>query len=386
MRLGLGHVATAVRAGLIVVGMARLATATRRPAPLDADPDAPVTPTITVVIPARDEARRIGPVLAATLAAPGVDRVIVVDDHSSDATAEVARAAGAEVIAAPALPDGWAGKAWALQVGLESADTEWVVTLDADTEPDPALPAAMVRRANADGVAMLTVAGGFVCPSVGAQWLHPAMLTTLVYRFGVPGTETRPDRMIANGQAMALRRETLLALGGLGVVADQPVEDVALARVVAENGSGVGFVDGSALLSVRMYETASQTATGWGRSIALGGVEPLERQLFDAAVVAVAQAGATWSLVRLLAARRRRRAALTGLVLDAVVIAARLGTLVGTRASYRVDRGGARLAYWMSPSADLPAAVLLVASALRRQQSWRGRSYRPARPDRNAGR
>ena len=385
MRLGLGHIVTGVRAGLIGVGMARLATAARRPAPLDAGDDTSVTPTITVVIPARDEAHRVGPVLAATLMAPGVGRVVVVDDHSGDATAEVARAAGAEVIAAPTLPDGWAGKAWALQVGLEAADTEWVVTLDADTEPDPALPAAMVRRAIADGVAMLTVAGGFVCPSVGAQWLHPAMLTTLVYRFGAPGTETRPGRVIANGQAMALHRETLRGLGGLGAVADQPVEDVALARTVAAGGSGVRFVDGSALLSVRMYETARDTATGWGRSIALGGVEPPERQLFDAAVVAVAQAGATWSLLRLVTSRRRR-ANLAALVLDSVVIAARLGTLVGTRASYRPDRGGTRLAYWASPSADLPAAVLLVVSALRRQQSWRGRSYRPARPGRSAGR
>ncbi len=394
MRLRPGIVVTGVRAGLIAVGLARLATAARRPPSLIAAHGAPdaTDPSITVVIPARDEASRIGPVLAAVIGAPGVGRVIVVDDHSSDGTAEVARAAGAEVISAPELPDGWAGKAWALQVGLGAAETDWVVTLDADTDPDPALAVSMVRRAVADDVAMLTVGGAFVCPSGGAQWLHPAMLTTLVYRFGAPGTETRPDRVMANGQAMALEREPILALGGLGCVAGQPVEDVALARAVALAGLGVGFVEGSALLAVRMYETAAETATGWGRSIALGGVEPLGRQLFDAAVVIAAQAGASWSLVRLIASPTgpiRRRGPVTGalaLVLDIAVVAARLGTLAGTRRSYRADRPVQRLAYWVSPSADLGAAVLLVRSALSRRQSWRGRSYRPVRPGRSADR
>ncbi|HSP27348.1 MAG TPA: glycosyltransferase, partial [Ilumatobacteraceae bacterium] len=77
---------------------------------------APVRPTITpidtisVIIPARDEAARLGPLLDAIVGASGVDEVIVVDDQSSDGTAELARRAGATVVAGSPLPDGWAGK------------------------------------------------------------------------------------------------------------------------------------------------------------------------------------------------------------------------------------------------------------------------------------
>jgi dolichol-phosphate mannosyltransferase len=78
--------------------------------------------SISVVVPARDEAARIGPLLEAIVGAPGVAEVIVVDDQSSDGTADLARAAGARVVEpARPLPDGWAGKAWALQQGIEAA-------------------------------------------------------------------------------------------------------------------------------------------------------------------------------------------------------------------------------------------------------------------------
>ncbi len=75
-------------------------------------------PSISVVIPARDEADRIGPLLDLVVGAPGVSEVIVVDDQSTDDTAELAARLGARVVTGEPLPDGWAGKAWALQQGL----------------------------------------------------------------------------------------------------------------------------------------------------------------------------------------------------------------------------------------------------------------------------
>ena len=140
--------------------------------------------------------------------------------------------AGARVVAGTTPPPGWAGKTWALQQGLDAATGEWVVCLDADTRPSPELPRALVARCVADGLDLLTVAGRFDCPTPGLRWLHPALLTTLVYRTAPPGARDQgpPARRVGNGQCMAARAATLRQAGAFGVVAAHVVEDVAFVR------------------------------------------------------------------------------------------------------------------------------------------------------------
>jgi len=321
----------------------------------------PITP-ISVIVPARNEAARLGPLLASIVGAPGVTEVLVIDDQSTDATADIARHAGATVLAGSALPEGWAGKAWALHQGIVAVSTDWIVSLDADTRPDPRLPTAIVARAIGEGFDLLTAAARIDCPTPGSRWLHPAMLTTLVYRFGPPGgPPTRSDRMLANGQCMAFDRRRLLDAGGLGLVKADVVEDVALARTLAAAGRQVGFLDASELLAVRMYESFADTRRGWGRSLALPGIEPRSRQLLDLTVLMLTQ---VLPIPRLLSRR--------GDVVDVVLAAVRIGTLFGTRRAY--TRGG--IAYWSSPLAD-PLAVAAIATGIARggRQTWRGRTY-----------
>ncbi|MCP4833511.1 MAG: glycosyltransferase [Phycisphaera sp.] len=349
----------AIRAGAGAVAISRLAGAARAAAPVS--PDESVAASISVVIPARDEADRIGPLLEQIVGGPGVAEVIVVDDQSADTTAAIASAAGASVIAGHPLPAGWAGKAWALQQGIDAASSEWIVTLDADARPDPRLPTAVVARAEQDGFDLLTVGGRFECPTPATRWLHASMLTTLVYRFGPPGSATTPNRTMANGQCMTLRRDRFLSAGGMSLVAGEVVEDIALARRLANDGWSVGFLDAADLLTVRMFESLGHAWTGWGRSLALPGVEPTGRQLFDLAVVLVAQA---LPLPRILLG--------PGDLLDVVLLATRLGTLVGTRTAY--DRADA--AYWLSPLADLSSVSAIARGITRRgRQTWRGRTY-----------
>lgn len=349
----------AARAGAGAVAVSRLARAARAAPPVR--PTMTPAVTIAVIVPARDEEGRIGPLLDAIVDAPGVTEVIVVDDGSTDDTGGMARRAGATVYDAGPLPDGWAGKAWALQRGVEAATAEWVVTLDADTRPDPRLPTSLVARAIGEGFDLVTIGGAFDCPTAGSRCLHAAMLTTLVYRFGPPGVAAPPGRELANGQCFAFRRLELLDAGGFEPVAGHVVEDVALARQLAADGWRVGFLDGAEMLTVRMFESARDTWLGWGRSLSLPGVEPRGRQLADLAVVVLAQA---LPLPRLLAGR--------GDLLDLALLTARLGALVGTRSAYRLND----TAYWLSPLGDLPAAAA-IALGIRRgtRQTWRGRHY-----------
>ena len=351
-------VSVAVRATAGVLAVRRLIGVAHAAAPIE--PEVADGISISVVVPARDEALRIGPLLSAVVDAPGVAEVIVVDDQSSDDTAAIAAAAGATVVGGTQPPDGWAGKAWALQQGIEAATGEWVVTLDADTRPDQRLPAALVARSVGDGFDLLTVAGRFECPTAGSRWLHPAMLTTLVYRFGAPGAAVS-GRPMANGQCMVFRRQPFLDDGGMASVGGQVVEDIALARSFAAAGRHVGFLDASDLLTVRMFESFEDTWRGWGRSLALPGVDSRARQLVDLVTVVFAQA---LPLPRVLLGR--------GDLIDVVMLVTRLGTLAGTRSAYsHVD-----VAYWASPLADLPAAAAS-ATGIRRggRQVWRGRRY-----------
>jgi len=344
----------------LIAGMAALrmiVRAARRRPPL-AEASGSV-PTISVVIPARNEASRLPECLRSFAGAHAVVEVIVVDDCSDDATASVARDAGATVIAGAPLPDGWVGKVWALHQGVSQAKGEWVVMLDADTRVSTQLPAALVSRAIAEQCNVLSAAGKFECPSWGARFLHPAMLTTLIYRFGPAdwrGTVKRNQR-IANGQCMAMR--TVEARTVLETVKAETIEDVALARSVETSV----MVDASNMLTTRMYENFGSTYSGWGRSLALASVESKRRLWWHLFVVFFAQVLPT------LVALFWYPSAVT-----AILVLLRIGTLFGTRSSYtKID-----LAYWLSPFADVVAWWALVMGVARRDgpESWRGRTYR----------
>src|SRR4051794_33042089 len=117
------HTPPMIRFLVAALVLARLARGRDLPPPL-APGAPPPQGTVSVVVPARDEAERIAGVLAPLRDEPGVTEVLVVDDESSDATAEVAASYGARVVRGAPLPDGWAGKAWALEQGLQAARGE----------------------------------------------------------------------------------------------------------------------------------------------------------------------------------------------------------------------------------------------------------------------
>ena len=340
--------------------LARLGRGRRRRRPLAAGGPPPSVP-VSVVVPARDEEARLAGCLEPLRADPDLHELIVVDDESTDATAAVAEAHGARVVRGRPLPAGWAGKAWALDQGLRSAQGELVLFLDADTRPRAGLARALA--AARDDELLLSAGPRFVCRSALERLLHPALLATLVYRFGpadAEGHQPAPARALANGQCMLVARGGLLAEGGFEPVRGRLTEDMALARVLRERARRIGFVDATELLDVEMYEGALETWTGWGRSLAVADAGDAGRLALDVATVWTCQA---LPAVRALVGRAT--------ALDWLLIAVRLSLHAALARSY-APRGAA---FWLAPLADVPAALRLTWSALRPSRSWRGRTY-----------
>ncbi|MCU0623078.1 MAG: glycosyltransferase, partial [Gemmatimonadaceae bacterium] len=201
----------------LLVLMARLAPGRTRRPPVPPLPNGGPVGGLTIILPAYNEAARIRPCLEGLLQqGPAVERILVVESRSGDGTADVIREFLSRdprfaLLHDPPLPDGWVGKAWALQYGTEQATTPYVLGVDADIVPAPGMADAILALAQREQFDVLSFSPRFRIPTAGERWLQPALLTTLVYRTGAAGErQPDPDRIAANGQCMLFRREVIL--------------------------------------------------------------------------------------------------------------------------------------------------------------------------------
>ncbi len=336
---------------------------------------APPAGSVSVIVPVLDEAARIAACLHGLLAAGSeVGEIIVVDGGSRDGTLAMARAIGAHdarvrTLDAAPVPAGWNGKAWGLDVGLRAsgAGARWIATIDADVRPAPGLIAAMVAHAQRRNVAVLSVATRQLLGSPLMAVVHPAMLATLVYRFGLPGREaTRVADVQASGQCFLAARALLIAHGAFANVRASRCEDVTLARSLVASGVPVGFYEAGDLVRVQMYDDAAQTWRNWPRSLTLRDRFAPFGGWFGLTEVALVQALPL--PLALILALAHAGGSLTFAV-AAILTCVRLGVLFGAARAY-VRRPWT---YWLSPLADIPVTLALCASAIRRRHSWRGR-------------
>lgn len=356
-------------------------------APRSASPD--MLGMVSVVVPTLNEAARIQPCLDG-LSRQGYElrEIIVVDSHSQDGTIDRVKAIQQRdprfrLVLDDPLPAGWVGRPWALHTGLlHSADgSEWVLGIDADTVPQPGLVASLIATAEAESYDLVSLAPQFILKTAGEWWLQPALLMTLLYRFGAAGSAVGgAERVMANGQCFLCRRSHLLALGGYTSARHSFCDDVTLARYAAQQGSRVGFLDGSRLLHVRMYEGVAETWREWGRSLDLKDASTPAQTWADVGYLLAVQGlpGVAFCLLSTLAAQGYSSLLLSvALGLNGGLILIRLALLWAVMPSYNRTQTRGNWAFWLSPLADLPAVWRIALSSLTTPTQWRGRTYSP---------
>ena len=354
-----------------VVLLWRLLPGLRRPPAVR--PAAPIDGTsVSVLVPTLNEQARLGPCLAGlSRQGPPLAEVIVVDSGSVDGTTALVtetakRDARFRLLRDPPLPAGWIGKVWALHHGLTVARGEWVLGVDADTEPNDGMVAGVVAAARERGLGLVSFSPLFAGQTAAERWLQPALLASLVYRTGAPGGSTHPARLLANGQCFLARREILLANGGYEPAKDSFADDVRLARHYAGLGVASAFLEGRLLYRVRSYRSAGEMWREWGRSVDLGDATRAWQQGVDLALLVLAQALALPALVVGLAAH-----AWPLVIVNVLLLSVRLSVLAATAPSY--ERRG--VPFFLSWLLDPVAVFRVVLSTFRRPVSWRGRSY-----------
>ncbi|PSP15904.1 MAG: glycosyl transferase [Cyanobacteria bacterium QS_8_64_29] len=370
--------------------LSRLLAGVRR-----APPIAPVTAAsalsgaASAIVPTRNEAQRLPPCLQGlSRQGPELREAIVVDSHSQDGTPELVRAAQSrdprlQLVDEGQLPIGWIGRPWALQVGFgaSSPHSDWIVGIDADTQPQPGAIAGAIATAQAYDCDVLSLSPRFILQTPGEWWLQPALLVALLYRCDLDGRPPqRPERAMANGQCLLARRSVLAQLGGYSSAAASFCDDVTLARNAAARGFRVGFFDGRRVLKVRMYEGARETWHEWGRSLDLQDACSRAQLWADVGLLLGVQGLPLPVMVLVLTAVAVGLAPLPVLAvagLNGGLLAVRLGLLAAIAPCYEWATGGRwpGWPFWLSPLAD-PLAVLRVGlSAATRPTQWRGRIY-----------
>jgi glycosyltransferase involved in cell wall biosynthesis len=332
-------------------------------------------PTVSIIIPARNEQISLRPCLESLITQAGVSsEIILVDDGSSDGTRNIAESfAGVQILSPGGLRSGWTGKNNAVFSGAAVASGEWLLFTDADTVHGPGSLAAAVAEARQHGAALLSYSPRQEVRGFWEKAVMPVIFAELAAAYR-PADVSDPAsaEAAANGQYILISREAYDAVGGHAAVAASLLEDVALARAVKASGRRIFFRFGGDAVRTRMYRSFAQLREGWTKNLALLFRSParLAALRFTEFILIVNTAG-----VALAAAMFHLRGVSAGAAAVCVVLLALLFRRIRP-AHFFWDAN--LLALFGLPI----FSYLLLRSRLsykRNKVSWKGRSYAPAR-------
>jgi chlorobactene glucosyltransferase len=355
--------------------------ATRRPRLADYPPQR-AGPLVSVIIPARNEGVNIERCVRSILAtAYRPFEVIVVDDRSSDATADIverlARSSEAEgrvrLVRGEELPEGWFGKPWAIVQGYRVARGDLLLFTDADTWHHAELLPRTVTVLTAERVDLVSVLARQEMVTFWERLVQPHVLVALASRVGdlrrVNRTRVAWDA-IASGAYILTTRWAYDTVGTHESVRHSVAEDVALAQTYVRHHRDIFLTHAAQFMSVRMYRSLGEIIEGWSKNLALGVplMFPPIPFLRLAAPYLMWLPAWCWVLPPLL----------WGVYGWSWAGASTLLALVTWIAVYRAEGAPARYAL-LYPLGAVMVAYIMIRSAWRgsRKVEWRGRTYTP---------
>ena len=293
-------IAFAASSGLLIaqVGLQRVFSIAPclQAAPVVDPPDT----SLCVVIPAYNEAHNISACLNSVLAseAPCRDwQVLVVDDDSTDATAEQAVLTAAErdadeppfeLLRAGPRPVGerWVGKNWACTQAMEQVRSRWVLFIDADVRLQPEALRRALDQAIREEADLFSLAPRLGCGCLAEWMVQPIMASLLGLGFPIEATNDPASEVaFAAGPFMLFRRSAYESIGGHRALASEVVEDLALARGIKAGGYRLRYLLGLDAVDLRMYADLPSLWEGWTKNWLIGLDRDVGKALGAAGVV-----------------------------------------------------------------------------------------------------
>lgn len=233
----------------------------------------PTEPTISAIVPARNEEFNIADCIRSIARQPEVLEILVVNDQSTDRTAEIVQNLLPEIshlrlLETSDLPPGWVGKNNAVWLAAQQAKGKWLLFTDADAILAEGATAKAFKLAGENSAALVSFSPEQTLKTWYEKALIPFVFCRLARKFSYADVNNpKSPSAAANGQFLLIQRSTYHAVGGHAAIAGEVLEDVALARRVKQDGWGLWFGSGAGFVSVRMYRSFRQMWAGWRKNL-----------------------------------------------------------------------------------------------------------------------
>jgi len=243
--------------------------------PNSSTPQISLTPSISAIVPARNEEEVIAACIESLAAQPEIGEILVVNDQSTDKTAEIVRGLTAKVpglrlLETREVPSGWVGKNNAVFLGAKEAKSPWLLFTDADAELLPGAAARALQIAQEKSAALVSFSPEQITQTWYEKALIPFVYSRLAKHFSYE-TVNDPASPVAaaNGQFLMIQRDAYDSIGGHASVVSEILEDVALAKRAKAVGYRIQFGSGQGIVRVRMYRSFHAMWEGWKKNLFL---------------------------------------------------------------------------------------------------------------------